>query len=76
MELARSLSNDILGKLYKEFRPDFFTGVSLAYWQQISKKIYYSLYFEVVQIHTWSLLFRNFFFFLSSAKPVTNDIYT
>jgi hypothetical protein len=31
MELARSLSNDILGKLYNEFRPDFFTGVSLAY---------------------------------------------
>jgi hypothetical protein len=31
MELARSLSNDILGKLYKEFRPNCFTGVSLAY---------------------------------------------
>jgi hypothetical protein len=31
MELAHSLSNDILGKLLKEFRPDFFTGVSLAY---------------------------------------------
>jgi hypothetical protein len=31
MELARSLSNDILGKLYKEFRPDLFTGVSVAY---------------------------------------------
>ena len=77
MELARSLSNDILGKLYNEFRPDFFTGVSLAYWQQISKKIYWSLYFEVVQIHTLSLLFPNFVvFFLSSTKPVTNDIYT
>jgi hypothetical protein len=35
------------------------------------------LYFEVVQIHTLSLLFPNFFFFfLSSTKPVTNDIYT
>ncbi len=56
MELAHSFSNDILGKLYKEIRPDFFTGVSLAYWQQISNKIYWSLYFEVVQIHTWSLL--------------------
>jgi hypothetical protein len=32
MELARSLSNEILGKLYKEFIPDFFTGVSPAYW--------------------------------------------
>jgi hypothetical protein len=26
MKLARSLSNEILGKLHKEFRPDFFSG--------------------------------------------------
>ncbi len=26
MELARSVSNEILDKLHKEFRPDFFTG--------------------------------------------------
>ncbi len=38
MELASSLSNEILGMLYKEFRPDFFTDGSPAYWQQISKK--------------------------------------
>ncbi len=75
MELTRSLLNEILGKLYKGFRPDFFTAGSPAYRQQISKKIYWSLYFEVVQIYTWSLLFQNFFF-LSFAKPVTNDIYT
>ncbi len=34
IELARSLSNDILGKLHKEFRPDFFSGWSPTYWQQ------------------------------------------
>jgi hypothetical protein len=40
-ELARSISNEILGKLYKKFRPDiFFTDGSPAYWKQISKKIY------------------------------------
>jgi hypothetical protein len=43
MELARSLSKEILGKLQQEFRSDFFTG-----WQQISKKIFWSLYLEVV----------------------------
>jgi hypothetical protein len=31
MELARSVSNEILDKFHKEFRPDFFTGWSPAY---------------------------------------------
>ncbi len=31
MELARSLLNEILGKLHKELRPDFFTDWSPAY---------------------------------------------
>jgi hypothetical protein len=44
MELERSLSNEILGRLQNEFRPDFLTGWSPAYWQQISKKTFRSLY--------------------------------
>jgi hypothetical protein len=38
MELARSLLNGILGKLYMEFIPDG----SPAYWQQISESLLFS----------------------------------
>jgi hypothetical protein len=31
MDLVRSLSNEILGKLHKEFRPAFFADWSPAY---------------------------------------------
>ncbi len=39
MELVCSLSNEVLGKLHKEFRPGYFNGWSPAYWQHIYKKI-------------------------------------
>jgi predicted glycosyltransferase len=39
MDLARSLSNDILGKLCKEFRPDFFIVEALPIGNRFLKNI-------------------------------------
>jgi hypothetical protein len=73
MELARSLSNEILGKLRKEFRPDFLLIEALPINNRFLKRnveIFFSSSLDL------QLKFTIPKFFLCSAKPVTNYFYT
>ncbi len=48
MELARSLSNEILGKLHKELRPIFLLIEALPIKHRFIKKKFRNLFLEVV----------------------------